>query len=196
MTTEFEFQNHTKPQAQGNLQTLKNTGNANQSMGATNMLKRDRFELLSAYLDGEVTAAERRQVEDWLANDPEIKRLYARLLKLRQGLRTMPVPQEEQPVERTVEQVFARLNRRSKMAVVWGGAAIAALFVGALSGVLPSRQSFQIAESPEPVAAPSEPLMVALNTPVVEIPKAAVATPERANKQTGFYHQLNKDNVH
>jgi len=27
------------------------------------MLKRDRFELLSAYLDGEVTAAERQQVE-------------------------------------------------------------------------------------------------------------------------------------
>jgi len=29
------------------------------------MLKRDRFELLSAYLDGEVTAAQRQQVEDW-----------------------------------------------------------------------------------------------------------------------------------
>jgi len=41
------------------------------------MLKRDRFELLSAYLDGEVTAAQRQQVEDWLGNDPEVQ-LYAR----------------------------------------------------------------------------------------------------------------------
>lgn len=33
-------------------------------------LKRDRFELLSAYLDGEVTSSERHQVEDWLRSDP------------------------------------------------------------------------------------------------------------------------------
>ena len=32
------------------------------------MVKRDRFELISAYLDGEVTAAERKQVEEWLVN--------------------------------------------------------------------------------------------------------------------------------
>jgi anti-sigma factor RsiW len=29
----------------------------------------ERFELLSAYLDGEVTASERKQVEAWLATD-------------------------------------------------------------------------------------------------------------------------------
>jgi anti-sigma factor RsiW len=40
--------------------------------------KRDRFELLSAYLDGELTATERRQIEDWLKTAPEVQRLYAR----------------------------------------------------------------------------------------------------------------------
>jgi anti-sigma factor RsiW len=45
---------------------------------------RDRFELLNAYLDGEVTAAERRQIEDWLTTDSTIQCLYARALELRQ----------------------------------------------------------------------------------------------------------------
>lgn len=37
-----------------------------------NMYQRDRFELLDAYHDGEVTAAEQRQIEQWLATDPEV----------------------------------------------------------------------------------------------------------------------------
>lgn len=48
--------------------------------------KRDTFERLSAYLDGEVTAAERQQVEAWLATDSEAQRLYQRLLNLRQQI--------------------------------------------------------------------------------------------------------------
>ena len=157
------------------------------------MLKRDRFELLSAYLDGEVTAAQRQQVEDWLGNDPEVQSLYARLLKLRQGLRSLPVPPAEQPVEQTIEQVFGRLNRRPRLAVVWGGAAIAALFIGALSS---DRQfiSPQLAQSPAPALAPVEPLMVALNTPVVKIPTAAVAAPQKPVKYNGL-PQHPKDNV-
>lgn len=162
------------------------TGHTNQSIGAINMLKRDRFELLSAYLDGEVTAAERRQVEDWLANDLEIQRLYKRLLKLRQGLQTMPVPPAQQPVERTVQQVLARLDKRPKIARVWGGAAIAALFISVLPGVLPSSHSpiRQLAQSPQPQTLP-ENVMVALNTPVVEIPKAAIAAPDKTLGRVG-----------
>lgn len=178
MTLELESQNHTKPHLIGDLPAPK-ADHANESRDDIDMLKRDRFELLSAYLDGEVTAAERRQVEDWLANDPEIQRLYGRLLKLRQGLHTLPVPPSEQPAEQNLQQVYGRLNRRRNRAMGWGGAAIAALFIGALSGVLPSRQSIQIAKSPEP-------LMVALNTPVVEIPKAAVAAPKNPVGQTGY----------
>ena len=90
-----------------------NTGEVNQSIGTMDMLKRDRFELLSAYLDGEVTAAEKRQVEDWLANDPESQRLYGRLLKLRTGVQTIPAP-AAQPVEQTISQVYQRMHRRSR----------------------------------------------------------------------------------
>ena len=191
MTAEFDRQPYLTPSLMG-LPAL-GTGHTNQSIGAINMLKRDRFELLSAYLDGEVTAAERRQVEDWLANDPDIQRLYGRLLKLRQGLRTMPVPPSPQPVEQTVQQVMARLDRRPKVVKVWGGAAIAALFVGALSVVLPSSHSpiIQLAQAPQQQTLP-ENVMVALNTPVIEIPAAAavpskvfgrVSSPQRNQQQ-------------
>ncbi|MBV8885293.1 MAG: zf-HC2 domain-containing protein [Chroococcidiopsidaceae cyanobacterium CP_BM_RX_35] len=136
------------------------------------LLKRDRFELLSAYLDGEVSAAERRQVETWLTTDPGVQRLYGRLINLRQSLQTMPVPSTQQPAAQTAQQVFARLDRPRKTAA-WGGTVIAALFVGALSGIFPTYilSVNQVARTLNP-AAKHETLTVALNTPIVEIPKA------------------------
>jgi anti-sigma factor RsiW len=118
------------------------------------MHQRDRFELLSAYLDGEVTAAERRQIDDWLTTDPGVQRLYERVLKLHYRWRIMPVPPAQQPVEPRVEQVFPRLNTRPKMAVVWGGTVLAAVLFGALSGKIPGRQ-FPVptmAQTPQSVA--------------------------------------------
>ncbi|MES1022079.1 Fis family transcriptional regulator [Gloeocapsa sp. BRSZ] len=146
--------------------------------GVMDRCQRDRFELLSAFLDGEVTAAERQQVEEWLANDVEMQRLYARLLKLRQSIRTLPTPTEHQPVEQTVQQVLTRIDRRrSRRVALWGGTAIAALFVGALSGVFTGRPSLQLAGL-QSVPEANETLMVAVNSPVIEIPKAAVVSPE------------------
>lgn len=137
------------------------------------LLKRDRFELLSAYLDGEVSAAERQQVESWLTTDPLVQRLYGRLVNLRQSLQAMPVPAAQQSPEHTTTQVFTRLHNRNRRTVAWGGTAVAAVIVGALSGPFPTYLSSvnQVARISQPVAQ-HETLMVALNTPVVEIPKA------------------------
>lgn len=146
---------------------------------ALDVEKRDRFELLSAYLDGEVTADEKREIEAMLVTDPAMQRLHARLLKLRTGFRRLPVPPPEQPVEHTVQQVFARIERRPQRVLAWGGLAIAALFVGTLVSILP-RSEFapSIAESPEQQrSVPNQGLMVALDRPVIEIPKASLATP-------------------
>lgn len=144
---------------------------------ALDSLKRDRFELLSAYLDGEITAVERRQVEDWLEQDPVVQRLYARLLKLRQGMRSLPVPAAEQPVEQTVEQVFSRLDRRPKRAIAWGGLAFAAMLVAAVFGNIPLSPSVhQMAYEPESNGAGNEALMIALDRPVIEIPKAPISS--------------------
>lgn len=193
MMPDFESHNRSKQPTSGDSLT-GNAGNHNQPVGALDMLKRDRFEMLSAYLDGEVTAEERRQVEAWLATDPVVQRLYDRLLKLRQGVQTMPVPASTQSVEQTIDKVFTRVNRRPKMALMWGGAAVAALVVGAISGVLPGGRSWepQFAQSSiekvnptqamggiesASTAVRSDALMIALDQPVVQIPKAPVSAP-------------------
>ena len=187
MTTDSQFSAHSDLPANKDVQDgVKQT---NESTGAMDMVKRDRFELLSAYLDGEVTAAERKQVEQWLANDASVQVLYARLLKLRQGVRNLPVPQPLLPIEETVQQVMASLRRRSRLAWVCGGTAIAACVINAVSGWLPNGDSSitQMAykpsiqptqQTPSPVGA--SPLMVAINTPVFPIPKTAEASPKNS----------------
>lgn len=168
-----------------------NDPNTNRLTGAKNMLKRDRFELLSAYLDGEVTAAERRQVEDWLENDPSVKRLHARLLSLRRGLRNLPVPESEKSIEETVDSVMARLRRRSRIVWMFGGAAVAACVIGSLSSLIPNGEPgmFRIAKQPSEQAqkAYSDEIaslpMVTLNKPLVQIPKATQNLPQEGINQ-------------
>lgn len=112
------------------------TSDANQGTEPMDMYQRDRFELLSAYLDGEVTAAERRQIEQWLTTEPEVQSLYARVLKLRPLWVTMPVPAAQQSMRRTVVQVLPSFNARTKMAT-WAGTVLATVFFGTLSAILP-----------------------------------------------------------
>ena len=171
-----------------------NVDSNNQRQGAVNTMMRDRFELLSAYLDGEVTAAERRQVEEWLAADPSVRGLYDRLLSLRHGFQGMPVPSAGQPAQELANRVFQRVDRRRNLALVWGGSAIAAMFVAMMSGLVSDQQLFapQLAQSPtsessdglmialnEPVVDLLNPndLMLTVNEPVVEIPKPGKAIP-------------------
>lgn len=155
-------------------------------------LKRDRFELLSAYLDGEVTAEERRQVEAWLATDPEMQTLHARLVKLEQGFQRLPMPVAHQSTEKTIEQVLNRVEKRPRLMLVWTGlgAAAAAAVVGALSSalnngtpVLPlagSTASIQgeftsplVSPSPQVDSTPT--LMLALDRPPVSIPRPSAS---------------------
>jgi ferric-dicitrate binding protein FerR (iron transport regulator) len=144
-------------------------------------LKRDRFELLSAYLDGEVTAPERRQVEAWLKTDPKMQALYARMLKMQQGIRRIPAPVPAQTVEQTVQQVVSRIERKPKrVAFLSGAMAIAAMFVGAVVSNLP-REGYapQFANLPaSQQVIPSDGLMIALDRPIIEIPKATISAPQ------------------
>jgi Putative zinc-finger len=149
-------------------------------------MQRDRFELLSAYLDGEVTATERRQVEAWLDTDVNTQRLYTRLLMLRQGLQMLPIAKSEQSVDQLVDRVTARIERQPRR-LVWGGLAIAAMFVGALFGSLPREvyaPSIADSTSAPSEEVPSDGLMIAINHPPIEIPKAAISTPFDAIHQS------------
>lgn len=138
-------------------------------------LHKDRFELLSAYIDGEVTAAERSYVRHLLATDSDMQRLHTRLMKLRHQLQSLPVPPSETTAQETAQRVLNKINRRrARRTITWGGGAIAALFVCALSGIIPGIQSPQpaLVEIKSPEVSP-EPLMIAVNRPVIPIPKTA-----------------------
>ncbi len=147
-------------------------------------LKRDRFELLSAYLDGEVTADERRQVDAWLASDRDMQILHSRLLKLKRGFQSAPVPvPTSQQTERAVQQVLARVERRPRLMLVWSGvgAAVAATVVGVVSSLSPSVTPMS------PSAAkieqlPQIDLQLRLDQPPVPIPGASVEKKAHDNK--------------
>ncbi len=149
---------------------------AEPNSGCCSLIQRDQFELLSAYLDGEVTAAERRQVESWLATDPQTQRLYSRLQSLRQGLQTLPIAQPSQNIDQLVDRVTARVERQPRR-LAWGGLAAAGLLIGVLFNAMPpepyspsvaQRSGSQRATTEE---VPSDGLMIALNQPPIAIPR-------------------------
>lgn len=196
MNSNFEADKNQTQQGIGDA-LAENLANNNRPQGNVTTMMRDRFELLSAYLDGEVTAAERRQVDEWLANDPATKRLYSRLLGMQQSFQSMPVPQSEQSAQELAAKVLQRVERQPKRMVVWGGCAIAALFAAIVCGVAGGRQLFapQFAQSASDdlIVALNEPLveivnpndlMLGVNTPVMEIPKSGVASPDKSLKNT------------
>ena len=139
------------------------------------------FELLSAYLDGEVSVEERRQVQHWLDNDPEVKALYLQLSRLHHEVQNIPAAGETISAEQLSSQVFQSIDRaRQKRKVsIWGGA-IAALVLATVSNLFTGGTNIpalRIAESPEQETT-SERVMVAVavNKPAVIIPKAAFSS--------------------
>jgi anti-sigma factor RsiW len=181
------------PQDARNMNPLSSQPDPNRpgeiAMNDLDALKRDRFELLSAYLDGEVTAEEGRQVEAWLATDPEFQSLHARLLKLQQGFQNIPTPVASQSTQKTIEQVLNRVEKRPRLMLVWTGlgAAAAAAVVGAISSVLTNGappmvlngtanlQGPMVTPQAAPTLAGTPTLMLTLDRPPVTIPRLSEA---------------------
>lgn len=168
-------------------------------MDKVDTLNDNRFELLSAYLDHEVSVDERKQVEQWLAEDPEFYTLYQRLLTLQRSCHSLPTPPSID-VEKTIDGVFARIDSRRRFP--WLGtlaAAAVAATVGAIAGAwnggpagapqfADSQNGIEIeniatsldvpsvaTDAPRPDAVASEPvdpsnLMIALEHPPVDLP--------------------------
>ena len=142
-----------------------------------------RFELLSAYIDGEATVAERKQVQQWLDNDPEIKQTYLQLLQLQERMQNLSVPSQATiSTDILTERVFNQIDRtrNRKKAIIWGGA-IAATVVATVSSLIPLPTSSLRMAKDSIQNQVSKPMMVAvsLNKPAIVIPKAAVAAPNQ-----------------
>jgi hypothetical protein len=178
-----------------------NPHNDNNQSNST-LTSSERFELLSAYVDGEVTAAERRQVESWLATDVKVQQMHRRMLSLRQGLRTMAVPEATPPVEPMIDQVFATVEaRRSRFRVLTGGGAMAAAaaMVAAVVGLntigkAPVQEMARNSVSPAPVESVTPDteiasivgLAVELDENVLVVAKTAVVNGDKQpNKNIG-----------
>lgn len=95
----------------------------------------EQFELLSAYLDGEVTAAERDRVEALLATDAQARALYGSMTRLETELKAeltqRPVPQATSAAAMAAA-VFEVVDRRERRRWWIGGGAIAAAAAGAV----------------------------------------------------------------
>lgn len=142
------------------------------------VVKRDRFELLSAYLDGEVTPDERRLVNQWLRDDKVAQCLHARLLHLRRGFTGLSHPSAGHSTTQAAEVaegVMDRLNHRFNRTCMAGVAAAAIAVVGSFSGAVgnwPWAGVLTQAEAPIPQEVPLE---IALDQPAIAIPKTSVA---------------------
>ncbi len=114
--------------------------------GLETYTKDERFELLSAYMDNEVSPEERKLVEFWLDTDPEFQRQYQIFMSIGWSLQSFPLnAASSKSVEDTLDAVFQRVDRRSHRWKVAGiGIAITA-GLGALGTVLVGDFSPQIA---------------------------------------------------
>lgn len=136
----------------------------------------DYFELLSAYLDEELTPAARNRVQCLLDNDPNIKKIYTQLLFMHNQMQNLAVPPSIS-TKQLSENVFHKIEQtqRKRKALLWGGA-IATACLATLSGFIPGINSpaFKVAQSPSQPTF-SQPIMVAVavDKPAVKIPKAA-----------------------
>lgn len=131
---------------------------------------RDRFELLSAYLDGEVTPGERRQVARWLSEDSRAQVLYHRLLSLRQAIRTMPIESTEVAPSFAADVAFRAVCQRIKIASLAIACTASAVILSSTNGLMnPLLQPLRWAFS-QPSSAPnSEALEIVLDEPVIEL---------------------------
>jgi anti-sigma factor RsiW len=139
----------------------------------------ERFELLSAYLDGEVTAIERQQVETWLATDRAFQLRYRQMQNIHVAFPRITVP-SSQSATALAECVFAKIDRQRNRKLTWiGGGAIAATFlatVASLGGLFGDR-GLQPQFAAHKTKTPA-PLMVALNDPILAMPTPGEQTIE------------------
>ena len=131
----------------------------------------ERFELLSAYLDGEVTASERQQVEALLANDAAFQHQYRQMQQIQHAFPRMAVP-SSQSAQALSAGVFGKIDRQRNRKLAWiGGGTIAATLVAVLTGLtgLFSGNNSQLQFAANKAKTPA-PLMLALNDPILAMP--------------------------
>ncbi|NJN74958.1 MAG: hypothetical protein HC796_00170 [Synechococcaceae cyanobacterium RL_1_2] len=81
----------------------------------------DRWELLNAYLDGELTTVEEQQIEQWLQEDPTYRHLYQHLIALSEGCHRLPEPPPSASYGELYQGVFAEIDKQESIDGDGGG---------------------------------------------------------------------------
>ena len=153
-------------------------------------LATDSFELLSAYIDGELSPTQSNQVKAWIDEDPKTKQVYIQLLTLQGQMQHSVAPPSEKSVAEITAGVFKSIDRtrHRRRKLVWGGSAIAAAILATTTGIIPgiSSPGLRMAEE-NPANTISQPIMlaVAVNKPAINIPKAATGYGIKTPKPIG-----------
>ncbi len=155
-------------------------------------LNNNRFELLSAYIDHEVSVVERKKIEKWLADDPEFYRLHQRLLMLQRSCQSIPTPSSSQtPVDQTIDRVFAQLDNRRRLPL-WSTliAAAVAATAGAIAGAWNSGGPFGAPQFADSQNRPDSSVMASFDTPTIN-----VVPPQEAVEPSGLMIVLDRPPV-
>ena len=139
-------------------------------------LSTDCFELLSAYIDGEASSSQRKQVQIWLDRDPQVKQIYRQLLALQSQMQHSMAPKSEKSVAEITTRVFQSIDSsRRQRQLTWAATALAASFVATLAGIVSGTTPFRMklaTNNPPEVNSSTVMLAVALDRPAINIPKA------------------------
>ena len=78
------------------------------------------WEALSAYVDGEATAQEREQIEQYLTSDPAYRQAYSTLLHLQDGLAGLSVPNANEHPSISADEMADAVLKRLEQAPLSG----------------------------------------------------------------------------
>jgi anti-sigma factor RsiW len=132
----------------------------------------ERFELLSAYVDNEVTLTEKSQVEQWLQDDPSYRHQYQQLLKVKRLLQDLPAPSSVK-TECLVDRVFTEIARRSQRKLALG-TAIIALIVATFGALISTNYRWKVADES---VNKEEQLILAMEEPIIPMPQPVIKNP-------------------
>ena len=131
----------------------------------------DRFQLLSAYLDDEVTPQERRQVQVWLDTDPQFKQTYLNLLRLQRAIPELPSPPPSISAAELSQRVLSQIHRDNRRQQYWRWGSIAvAVGLGMVTSLCWEPLRTFIPGPQQAQGEPPEYLMIALNQPLFDVP--------------------------
>ena len=134
----------------------------------------DRFELLSAYIDGELSAADKNRVQAWLDEDLQFRQLYRQLLALQGQIQQSQAPSESKSTAEITAGVFESIDRqRRRRRSLWIGSAIATSLLTLASFIPGNSPQLRMADRDRFTEDNSTSVMlaVALNKPAIDIPK-------------------------